>query len=173
MLKVGMKTIDTGGEAVIIGDGPGRIQLELIKVWEYDDIQSFNQLPKELREGIPKAEKPMSRNAHAVFSLQQKSIIKEDQDVTATEPVLVKLLLKSIMTLFGASGNWASRKEYYDINNCVDINMSKLSNSQKIAVGFDCDREIAVDRASVRNSKIASGVCKYSTYTDCEEALNK
>jgi len=171
MLKVGMRTMDSGGEAVIIGDGPSRVQLELVKCWEYDDIQTFNKLvSKSVRDTMPNSAKPMSKYAHSVFAITQGALPGEEG--WPTEYVCIKS--RCTLTWFGADGNSQTRDEYF--KHPVDITLRKISASQKAAVGFDCARGIPVDRASVRASKVESGILKYNTYTRANnqaEALNK
>ena len=173
MLKVGMRTMETGGEAVIIGDGPGRIQLELLKVWDYAEIKSFKKLVSDsAREAMSEADKPMNRHPHAVFSIRQDSVDGEDMEMTANNPELVCVKNRSTLIWYGASGDWENKHDYYD--QPVDITVRSLSGGNKAAVGLRADDDVIIDRASVRASKVASGVCQYFTYEDnCEGALNK
>ena len=80
-------------------------------------------------------------------------------DKTGTAVTYVPVRQGSMATLFGAKGDWTDDKDW--LSSTVDITVIDLQSYRAVSLGFECDREVPIDRDVVRINKIKTGNCNF------------
>lgn len=153
MLNLVMRTEGKGSGPVYIGDGPGLIQLAVHKIWRHQELKAHEGKHDSSNKDTPYYDKV----PHVVFKVTQMS-----QDKSGDEVKYLAIRKGSMLTLFGAKGSWGDNQEYMD--SAVDITVIDLQSYRAVSLGFECDREVPIDRMSVRINKIKTGNCSFPVH---------